>query len=330
MSVVPTSIPTIANAIEFARFLMEKRIGSRTDYSSSTDPTKEEINERLRMSEDVISRLTQKSFRPTKQFIETIWSTYGGSTFGSMYMRRNVYNRLPYPSTVTLLHNPIISVDKMELVYNNEIVDIIDHADFEEGWDKEYYIDYRNGIIEFRRFRVPFRSPVRIEYTAGLLETIDGEPLYSGTVDTVESETRFSTTVDITEGLYNGKLLKITSGDLTGETYRIESVDTLEEEPVGEEDPVEYTSIKVLDGYTIETDGLADGDTFDIYGMPNDIKMMVLIYTYLGLLKVDPTYQHNFTNPFEEATPQYQQYEFLLNELYSMVELRKSSIRLVN
>ena len=81
---------------------------------------------------------------------------------------------------------------------------------------------------------------------------------------------------------------------------------------------------------TLITDGLANGDTLCVYSVPFDIKEMVMIYAYLGLLIADPTYQHNFTNPYEEPNPQYQQFQFLAIRYEQMKEKRVNNIKLLN
>jgi hypothetical protein len=50
----------------------------------------------------------------------------------------------------------------------------------------------------------------------------------------------------------------------------------------------------------------------------------------LGLLFVDPTYQHNFTNPFEDPNPLFTQWEWLTGRFALLVEQRKNTMQLLN
>jgi len=320
MTVSSVTFPTIVNAVELASFIMEKRRGSRTEYSPDTDPTLDEINERLLASEGACSKFMNSYWKPRPETYETIWTQYGRPFASSRYFRRNIYNIQINPSTINLLHKPILSVDKLECIYNGVLHDIVADANFEEGWDKQYYVDYRNGSIEFRSWRPTWRTPVKIEYTIGRLESTDGISVKTGTTGADPTETTLTFTENTKQGQFNGKLLKFTSGVLEDETYRIVSSSV----------SGTTTTLTVLNGYTMVADGLLADDTFDIYGMPDDIKEMIKIYTYLGLLIVDPTYQHNFTNPFEDPNPLFSQWEWLAGRFALFVEPRRNTMQLLN
>lgn len=320
MTVASVTFPTIVNAVELASFIMEKRQGSRVEYSSETDPTLNEINERLLASEGAVSKMMNSFWKPRPETYETMWTQYGRPFVTSQYAYNNKYNRKLNPSTINLLHNPILSVDKLECIVNNVVIDLVASADFEEGWQKQYYIDYRNGSIEFRRWRPQWRTPILIEYTIGRLESTDGTSIKVGTTEADPTETTLIFAENTKQGKYSGKLLKFTSGVLDGEVYRIVLSST----------SGSLTTLTVLTGYTMVTDGLLADDTFEIYAMPDDIKEMIKIYTYLGILQVDPTYQHNFTNPFEDPNPLFTQWEWLAGRFALLVDQRKNTMQLLN
>ena len=320
MTVASVTFPTIVNAVELASFIMEKRRGSRIVYTPDTDPTVDEINERLLASEGAVSKMMNSFWKPRPETFETMWTQYGRPFVNSPYSRANTYAIQVNPSTINLLHKPILSIDKLECIYNGDLHDLIADADFEEGWDKQYYVDYRNGSIEFRSWRPRWRTPVVIEYTVGRLESTDGTSIKIGTTVTIPTETTLTVAGNTKQEQFNGKLFKFTSGVLEDEVYRIVSSSV----------STSTTTLTVLDGYTMVTDGLLAGDTFEIYGMPDDIKEMIKIYTYLGLLFVDPTYQHNFTNPFEDPNPLYTQWEWLAGRFALLVDQRKNTMQLLN
>ena len=123
-----------------------------------------------------------------------------------------------------------------------------------------------------------------------------------------------------TQGQYNGKLIKFTSGTAIDEVYRVKTSTASSGK----------TTLNVLSGYTMVTDGVQVGDSFQIYGMPSDIKEMIKIYTYLGILIVDPTYQHNFTNPYEDPNPLFNQFEWLAGRFAMLLDQRRATMQLLN
>lgn len=321
MTVESVTFPTIVNAVELASFIMERRRGTRINYSADSDPTLAEINERLLAAEGAVSKMLNTSWKPDPETFETIWTQYGSPFLTSLYVYNNKFNIKVNPPTIALLHKPIISIDKLECIYNGVLTDLVASADFEEGWDKDYFVDYRNGVIEFRNWRPSWRTPIRVEYTKGRLESTDGTPVSSSTVDSTGlSETTLSFAVNSTQGQYNGKLIKFTSGTAIDEVYRVKTSTASSGK----------TTLNVLSGYTMVTDGVQVGDSFQIYGMPSDIKEMIKIYTYLGILIVDPTYQHNFTNPYEDPNPLFNQFEWLAGRFAMLLDQRRATMQLLN
>jgi len=321
MSVSIVRIPTFVNAVDLSNFIMEKRKGDRVQYTTTTSPTLDEINSRLLSAEASVVKLMNTQWRPDLFTKESSWVKYGRPNY-TRWAHRNIYNRKQYPTTITTLKSPIISLDKLEIVYAGQVVDIVASADWTEGWFEDYYVDYRNGIIEFRRKFPNYRTPVNIEYTQGRIETDDGYAVRDGVVLNLPAptETSISATMTTIIGQYNGKLLKITSGPAADSIYRVHTSTHLDG----------LTTFNVLDGYTMVADGIVSTDTFEVYVIPHDIQEMVLIYTYLGLLIVDPTYQHNLENPFDEPNPLFRQWEWLAGRFNVLLEQRRSTIQLVN
>lgn len=317
-------IPTYVNATEFAEYIMERREGDRTYYSASTDPTVFEINNRLLASEGAVSKMMNAQWRPDTNQEEVTWGKYGYPYYSYYSAYGNIFNRVLNPPTVSLLYHPIISIDLLEVIMgDNTFTDLIASADYTEGWDGSYYIDYRNGVIEFRNFKPKYRTPIKIQYTHGRTEDNDGYVISEGSADSDATiETQF-TAVALPEqgfdGKYNGKLIKFTSGALISDTYRINSSSYSEN-----------VTTFTLVGSELVTDGLLENDTYEVYSIPHDVQEMIKIYTYLGILLADPTYQHNFTNPFEEPNPQYMQIEHLTARYFILLDQRKNTIQLLN
>jgi len=262
-------------------------------------------------------------WRPDRFTRETTWVRYGVPRVG-YYNRRNMYNQKQYPPTITTLKKPIMSVDSMTIIHANEEVEVIASLDWTEGWGEDYYIDYDNGIIEFLRNAPEYRTPVKIEYTYGRLESNYGYATAEGVIETSPAPAEEAITFDAVTvaNIYDGKLLKITSGNAADSVYRIltSSVDT----------PSGQTTLTVLSGYTMLADGVVATDTFEIFVIPHDIQEMISIYAYLGILTADPTYQHNFENPFEDPNPQYAQFQWLAIRFNDLLQQRQSSIQLIN
>lgn len=313
-------IPTITNATDFSSYIMDKRRGARIDYDESSFPnTRSEINNRLLAAESSVGRLMNTSWRPVVGKEELTWRSYrSGYTFSRS--RRSIFNLKKYNMPLVLLYSPIISVTKLTIIYNNEELDLVASSDYEEGWSNAYYVDYINGIIDFRSIRPGYNTPVKVEYTYGRVETDYGEVIAENDITSL-TETTITTTANtlIRQGQYDGKLLKITSGTQENATYRIKSSSM-----VGA-----TLTLTLLDGYTLISDGVLDTDTYEIYGVPYDIQEMIWIYTYLGILIADPTYQHNFTNPFEEPSPQYGQFEWLAGRFNTLLDQRKNTLQLL-
>lgn len=325
MVVSTIRIPTYVNAVELASFIMEKRKGVRFNYTADSNPSLREINDRLLASEYAIAKELNTQWRPDKYTYETLWRQYDHTLFyGRGYYNR--YNKQIPPSTVSLLHHPIISIDKLECIVNNTVLDIIADPNYTEGWSggNAYYIDYRNGIINFLSYRPRFMTPMKIEYTHGRREHQDGYSIYSGTVTSdighPPTEESISSEYVSVIGQFNGKLLKITSGVATDFVYRIYTSGSFSD----------FTTISTLPGYTLLSDGVVVGDTYEIYSIPHDIQEMIKIYTYLGILVADPTYQHSFTNPFEEPNPLFPQFEWLSLRYQKLSNQRQSTMQLLN
>ena len=319
-------IPTYVNTVELAQYIMDRRQGVRITYSATTDPTIYEMNERLMTSEGAIAKLINTQWRPDENTEEVTWRKYG-HPFYTAYAYRNIFNRAETPPAISLLYHPVISVEKLEVIVGNTFIDLVDDVTYTEGWDGSYYIDYRNGIIEFRKFKPKFRTPIKIQYTHGRQEDIDGYVIASGTVKT-DATIETSFTSDATpdqgvNGVYNGKLIKFTSGTLVDDTFRITASSY-------SDTGTDKISTFTLDGSSLVTDTLLQDDTYNIYAIPHDVQEMIKIYTYLGILIADPTYQHNFTNPYDEPNPQYQQFEWLAARFMNLQEQRKNTIQLLN
>lgn len=320
-------IPTYVNAVELSQYIMERRQGDRITYSATTDPTIYEINERLMTSEGAVAKLINTQWRPDENTEEVTWRKYGHPYYATTYARRYMFNKMLTPPAISLLYHPLISVEKLEVIVGTAFVDLVADANYTEAWGGAYYIDYRNGIIEFRGFKPKFRTPIKIEYTHGRQEDIDGYVIASGTVKTNATiETLFTSDANPDQGvngLYNGKLIKFTSGALITDTYRITSSTYSDLTP-------DKISTFTLSGSELVTDGLLQDDTYDVYAIPHDVQEMIKIYTYLGILVADPTYQHNFTNPYDEPNPQYTQFEWLASRFMNLQEQRKNTIQLLN
>ena len=101
-----------------------------------------------------------------------------------------------------------------------------------------------------------YGTPVKVTYTYGYLETKEGDVILDGTVVDPATETTltFAETTDST-GIYNGKLVEMTSGTSDGSVYRV----------VSSTWAANVTTLTFLDGYTILSDGVLADDTFSIY-----------------------------------------------------------------
>jgi len=321
MSVSSKRIPTIANAVDFAEVTTDKRDGIRVVYSDSTDPTLDEINKKLIRSEEAVSRMMQTSFKALRRTNETMWFQYAKTN--SLYYYRSGVSRWfksPTPRSVNLSKNPIISITKLTVIISDAEVDMVASSDYTEGWAQDYFVDYQNGIIYFQNLVPTYNTPVKVSYIYGTLETSEGNILDDLTVATNATETTLTVSVTTTDGEYNGKLIEFDSGAADESTYRIE----LSTCTGG------VTTITVLSGYTMTTDGVLTGDSFLIHGTPPDLVEIVCLHAFLGILGVDPTYLFTLTNPPEEFAPQYPMQEHLINRLMTLIEQRASNYTLMN
>lgn len=315
-------IPTITNATEFSSYIMEKRRGLRIDYDEQSFPnSRSEINDRLLVAEASVTKLMNTAWRVTVGRQQLTWTKYRGGSRFSRSIRSYLFNTPVYNMPLTLLFNPVISVTKLEIIISNAAVDLIASADYTEGWANSYYIDYHNGIITFRSIKPSYNTPVYVEYTYGRTEDNDGVVIAENDITNI-TETTITTTANtlIRQGQYDGKLLKITSGVNSGATYRIHT---------SELNGATLT-LNLLSGYTLVSDGVLNTDTYEIYSVPYDIKEMIWLHAFLGILVADPTYQYNFTNPFEEPAPQYAQFEWLAGRFNSLLAQRKQALQLLN
>jgi hypothetical protein len=303
---------------------MEKRQGMRVEYSNTTVPSLDEVNDRLLSAEGVVAKMLNTQWREDRDTYENIWVRYSGNPSSSP-MIKNIYNTEPTPNSITLLYHPIISIEKLEIIINGVFVDLI--TEYEEGWDKDYYIDYRNGAVTFRTIVPEFMTPIRIQYTHGRLESNDGYVMVQGVVlddvgppDFTLTETAFYATIPSVNGQYNGKLIKITSGDAVDNLYRV-ITSTYESGA---------TKFTFTSDTALITDGLEEDATFNIYCVPKDIQELIKIYAYLGILINDPTYQHNLENPFDEPHPLYEQFAWLKGRFNEIIVQRTTTIQLIN
>jgi len=293
----------------------------RAVYSTDTDPTLKEINKKLIMAETVISREIKTSFKPQVKREETMWYQYARSD--NWYIKRGTSRRFKAdtPSSVNLEQHPIISITSLTCIVNDAELDLVASSDYTEGWNDSYYIDYQNGIIFFMNFVPRYNTPVKVTYTYGYLETKEGDVIHDATIASVPSETTltFAESEDST-GVYDGKLIELSSGVGTGDVYRI----------VSSTWAANVTTITVLDGYTLQTDGVLATDTLSIYSIPADITEMTCLHAHLMILGVDPTYLYTLTNPPEEFAPQYNMIDNLINRLAMLIKNRSAEYTLLN
>lgn len=319
MVVTSLRVPVIANAVELADYIKEARGGDRIYYDSSTSPTLKDINYRLMAAEDYVEDETKENWHSNKITEETRWNRYRQSA--SYRNRSNIYNKLRMPNKMSLMHGPVISVDKLELIISGDWLDIVADSGYTEGYDNDYFIDYRNSIIEWKNTIPGHLTPVRTTYTYGKKED-EYNPkgvIATGTIASMVSEISFTVTETELSGQFNGKLLKMTSGTAVGNTYRIYT-NTF---------ATGTNTYVVMAGNTIQTDGVLATDTYDIFAVPHNTRELVCIYTYMGMLIGDPTYQHNLTNPFEEANPMFTQIEMLRDRFFQLLRPNDSNIKLI-
>jgi hypothetical protein len=417
------STPTYSNAVELSSFIQDKRKGKQMTYNDNTNPTLREVNERLMASENIISRVINTSYNTEKTTEEISWNRIlpKRSQFQRGY--RSTYNEPKYEYQVSLLYHPITEVKSITIYRSRVACDLV--ADYEEGWGKDYYIDYINGIIFFYNAKPDTMSPMSVEYTYGNREDIYGRLLDQAYLVSIESNNslklRLNNPID---GLFNGKLIKI--GDSTYRVYESHyvsgytqlnlsssnhlltdeltvfaygyqglGIEVESSTATGLSDATKYYfkingteydittgisndydhlitlinakissigSCSLIDGDLVFTSSVyeteillsygttgtdlftsltafvefdtavvqEEGDEVSIYGVPSDISEAVLIYTYLGMLAVDPTYQYNLVNPFEESHPLWEQYNNLYRRYLDIISQRVNTFQLVN
>jgi len=321
MAVSYKRIPTIANAVDFAEVTTDKRDGERAIYSDTTDPTLAEINKKLLRSEEAVTRMMQTSFKALKRANETSWFQYV-QTNSNYYYRSGVsrWMKASTPKSVNLQYHPVISVTSITLIINDAEVDIVDSSDYSEGWADEYWIDYENGILYFKNLTPTYNTPVKTDYIYGNVETSEGVVLQDSTVASNATETTLTIAATTVNGELNGKLIEFKSGLAVDNTYRV----------LSSTHDTGTTTITVLSGYTMTTDGVLTGDTFLVYGVPPDIVEIVCIHAFLGIIGVDPTYLFTLTNPPEDFAPQYPMVDHLVNRLMTLLSGRESNYTLLN
>ncbi len=319
MSVSSKLIPTYGNAVEFSSYIMDRRGGIRAVYSESTDPTLKEINDRLLSSESAIDRRLRNSWKSSNVATETVWYPYYTHPY-FQYSYRNLLNKKQMPSTVNFQHAPVISVTSITCIIDGAEVDIVASATYTEGWYNSYYIDYQNGILYFKTFKPQYRSPVKIVYRYGNAEDDIGEVIEDILDITSVAETSIQVTLTSTDGQYNGKLIEVLDGTAVGNTYRI----------ITSTHSGGTTTLNLATGTTAVTDGLADTDTIRIYGVPADIKEMVFLHCFLGMLNLDPTYQHNLTYAPEEPSMNLDRIQWMFERFEELVSYRETRFTLIN
>jgi len=326
LTVSSKSIPTYANANDFAAWIMDKRVGLRAVYDETTDPKLSEINKRLLASEQAIEKEVRTSWKTRTATEESVWYEYNTPSYfyASKY---NLLNRKEMPTTVTLVHHPIVAITSLKCMIDGTDTELIGNASYEEGWDHEYYIDYQNGFIFFRSFKPKFRTNIKIVYTYGYLEnsgdgvTIDDTLTITGHT-TVTSGDTITLSLQSTTNDYNGKLIEVTSGTADGRTYRILSSSYNSTSTI--------TTLTLLAGYTSSSDGVSTSDTIKLMGVPADIQELVCIHCFLGIKSVDPTYAYNLAYPPEEPMIGSGLLDQLLNRYKQLIEYRKSNMSLLN
>jgi len=310
--------------VDFAAWIMDKRYASRVTYDETTDPKLSELNKKLIASEQFVDRQVRDTWKTRTVTEETVWYPYSNTSyyFASKY---NLLNRKHMPPSINLVHSPILSITSLKCIIDGTETELIGNASYEEGWDEAYYVDYVNGIIEFKSFVPTFKTPVKVTYTHGNLESVDGITLNEATITGHTAATTGDTitmSLQSTTGEFNGKLIEITSGDADGRTYRVltssyNSTSTI-------------TTLTLLSGYTSSTDGVSTSDSLKILAVPPDIQEAICIDCFLGMKTVDPTYNYNLAYPPDEPTLNTPQIENLKDRLSDIISYRRQNISLVN
>ena len=167
-------VVTYCTSAEIAKFLWTN---DGADYSASTKPTKVAVEEAINRAEDIIDNATKHAYRAV-----SITNEYHDYLIPSYAHRRPfgwVRGRQP-DRGVYLAHRAIRAfvsgTNKIEIWDGDEWIDLALTANgFEEGRDKDYWIDYPAGVIYFIDETPAIgKKTVRVTYDYGEA-TVDGD-----------------------------------------------------------------------------------------------------------------------------------------------------------
>jgi len=160
-----TGATTYCTSLEVARFL---HANDGADFSTSTKPTKTTVEDIINRMEDLIDERTRHAWRAV-----TVTNEYHD------YHRDFYRSGIAYPTgrmpcrCVHLNHRGAHAftsgTHKIEIRDDGEFVDLVLEANgYEEGFDKDYWIDYENGVIYFKGEEPDSgRDTVRVTYEYG-------------------------------------------------------------------------------------------------------------------------------------------------------------------
>jgi hypothetical protein len=151
---------TAANVASFLR-LIDPATGARMVFGVSSEPLQSEVEAWINEAEDYIDEQTHHAWR----------STQVSNELHDHHMRWDGFGHLEY--AVTLMNRSVLTfahaTDKIELWNGSAWKDLVDPANgFTEARDKDYWVDYTNGIVYLVSQRsILGRGTVRVTYRYG-------------------------------------------------------------------------------------------------------------------------------------------------------------------